>query len=151
MSAAFKGRVKECVYYLERYTLAQYSCAEAEHVCIVVAACHLSGECVRAYCRTDTLVLVCRHRHTDTCTADKDAKLSFALLNIHAYLVGVFGIVYRVGGMCTVVGIFDTSFFKVLDNVKLKVICRLIAGNSYYSFTHCFVSFPVFHALPGML
>ena len=84
MLSAFEFGVDKCISKLARKTNANYSCSEAENVCIVVSASEFCAENIGAASRSDTLELVCSHAHADSCAAAKDRKVSSSVKNLAA-------------------------------------------------------------------
>ena len=75
---------KKGIHEVEGSARTDYALTEAENVCVVVLTRKSCREHVGAASGTNALVLVCRHRHADTGSADQNTELAFARENFFA-------------------------------------------------------------------
>ena len=141
--ATLKLAVNKDVSKLYSKPLAYYSCAEAEYVCIIVKSCELSAEDVRAACRANSLKLVCRHAHADTCTTAEDGEVSITVKHLAATCNRKIGIITAVGVVCSVVDGVDAACVKMTDKSFLQGVTCVVGSkcDSFFVGTHCEISF----------
>ena len=86
VTAALEISAEECVEDINSKRGADYSCAHADYVCIVVHSRHSCREGVGAERRSYSVIFVCAHGHSYTGAADeKTESLVGRLLNLAAY------------------------------------------------------------------
>ena len=113
---------------------ANHSFAKAKHVCVIMLARESCGEGVRAAGSSYTLVFVSCHRHSDTCSADKNAKRALTALNLFAKRVSVYGIMTAVRGVCSNVNNLVSLILNVFNYHVFNRESCVIAANCYLHF-----------------
>ena len=100
-----------------------------QHVGIVVLACHPGRVETVAECCADASHLVCSELFALTAAAEDDAKVGVAITHSSADTRADFGVIDRLGRVCSLVVDGVPGYFDEADQVLLEVVARMIGAN----------------------
>lgn len=131
--AAFKGRIQERVYHFDCLVDGGKAGRYTDDVGIVVLARQRRNFFGPAECGAYFLVLIGGHGHTVAASADDDAEIYRAVLNIGSYGVYEVGVIYAVKGIGAVVDHLIAFILKVFnDGLFVVGACVVVADGNFH-------------------
>ena len=81
-------------------------------------------------------MLVERHRHTFTTTADSDTGIYFTAFDTFSQCVGKIGIINTLVTVRTIIFIRISVFFQILNHELLQCVACMVTSQSYCFYFH---------------
>ncbi len=116
------------------HALTDNTLAETEDIGIIVHARHLRRVGIVAECRTNTVVAVGRHAHTDTRTADQHTLCAGFAQNVLTHFHGKVGVVDTVAAERAKVNHFVTFLLKQFTCKVFEIDSGVVGSNIKF---HC--------------
>lgn len=139
VSAAVEGGVDKDVCQLDRFCAVDDAAAEAENVCVVVAAGHFRTERVGQDGSADAFLLVCGDGHADARAAAENAEGAVTALYRGADFFGIDGVIDGLCGGRAEIDVFDALVLEVFDDGVLDLQAAVVTAECEF---HGTVSFP---------
>ena len=132
VSAAVEGGVDKNFREFDGFFAVDDASAEAENVCVVVAAGHFRAELVRQDGSADAFLLVGGDGHADARSATEDAEGAVTALNRGADFFCIDGVIDGLGGVGAEVNVVDAFVFEVFDDGVLDFQAAVITAESEF-------------------
>ena len=129
MSLIIRKRcIQKCIHNLQCQPRSYHSSAKCKDIGIIVKSCSLCCKTVCTDRSSDSLDLICCNGNSDTCSADQDTLLTFAVKNCMCNLLCIYRIIYRIQTVTSIIFILDSLFIQILINLMFQLISTMITS-----------------------
>ena len=114
LSSLENGVFKNVIHNLQCQPRSYHSSAKCKDIGIIVKSCSLCCKTICADCSSDSLNLICCNGNSDTCSADQDSLLTFAVKNCMCNLLCIYRIIYGIQTVTSIIFIFNSFLIQIL-------------------------------------
>ena len=116
-----KRSIQKCIHNLQCQPRSYHSSAKCKDIGIIVKSCSLCCKTICANCSSDSFKLVCCNGNSDTCSADQDSLLTFAVKNCMCNLLCIYRIIYGIQTVTSIIFIFNSFLIQIFLNLLLFI------------------------------
>jgi len=126
----FEFRTEVSIDYIKCKSFSDNALSEAENVSVIVYSRESCAEGIRTASGSDSIVFICCHAHSDTCSANEDTEICFTVLKSFANLSGKHGIITAVGRICSHVYNSEAFIGKVCTYLFFEEISCVVGSRT---------------------
>ena len=120
-----KRCIQKCIHNLQCQPRSYHSSAKCKDIGIIVKSCSLCCKTICADCSSDSFKLVCCNGNSDTCSADQDSLLTFAVKNCMCNLLCIYRIIYGIQTVTSIIFIFNSFLIQILLDLLFQFISTM--------------------------